>query len=205
VLTGEPRPEVKQVALSERAVARFAHAEINAGALLQVLACPHRVESRREAAQASDVSRDVGQLLRIREMMLIAEVLHPLVPALVVSEVDELLEQHRPVLAGNGGNGSVRSTETVAPVAGGAGFEENRSVRGIGRQPRGLDELLPRVVSFVGSDRYARDDQRGEQWQTALHRGASPSRLQVKQYLHAGRSATYAGLPRGTGLVRKAP
>jgi hypothetical protein len=97
-------------------------------------------------------------------MMLIAEVLHPLVPSLVVPEVDELLEQNGSVLTGNRGNASVRSAQALAPVAGGARLEENRSVCGVGRQPRSLHKLLPRVVSLIGTGGHVRThNHRGEQ------------------------------------------
>jgi len=44
--------------------------------------------------------------------MTIGEVLHPFVPSLIVTELYELLEQYRAVLAGDGRNGAIRGAVT---------------------------------------------------------------------------------------------
>ena len=81
--------------------------------------------------------------------MLVAEMLHSVVPALVVTEVDELLQQDRSMLTGDRRHAAVADAEAVTPVAGGAGLEKLRSVREVGCQSRGFDQFAPGFIAFV--------------------------------------------------------
>src|SRR5690348_13232527 len=141
VLAGETRPRAQQVALPERAVALLALAEVDAGAFRQVPAVTDTLRGRREAAQARHVGGHVREVLGAGQVMPVGEVLHALVPALLVAEIGELLEQHAAVLPGDRGDLPVLGAAAVRSVAGGAGLVQLRAMREIGLEPGALGEL----------------------------------------------------------------
>jgi hypothetical protein len=52
------------------------------------------IAHQREARKVRDIRGDIRQILCGGQMMPIREVLHPLIPTLIVAEVDELLQKH---------------------------------------------------------------------------------------------------------------
>src|SRR6185436_20938391 len=107
--------------------------------------------------------------------MPIREILHALVPALVVAKIGELLEQYAAVLPRDGGYFSIFRAATVRPVAGGAGLIQLGAVFEIGFEPGALGELTVAGDSRLhrlresGRPGYRKQDDR----QTAQHTHAS--------------------------------
>jgi hypothetical protein len=83
-------------------------------------------------------------------MVPIGEVLHAFIPALVMAEIDELLEQHGAVLARDCGHAAVGRARAFRSMAGRARLEELRSVLGTGRQRRRVEELFSGGGSIGG-------------------------------------------------------
>jgi hypothetical protein len=160
VLSGEAGPGAQQVALTQRAMASLATPEVDARAFAQVRTIADAASRGRETPQAGHVGGHVRQVLGTGQVMAVGEILHALVPALVVAEVGELLEQDAAVLAGNGGYLAVRGATAVGPVAGGAGLIQLGAVHEIGLEPRALGEFtVARDARFRGlSCRVARGE-----------------------------------------------
>ena len=74
-------------------------------------------------------------------MMAIGEILHALVPALVVAKVRELLEQHAAVLPGDRRYLTILGAAPVRSVAGRAGLVQLGAVLEIGLEHGALDEF----------------------------------------------------------------
>ena len=120
----------------------------------------------REPGEARHVSRHVGDVLRSRQKVAIREVLHALVPALVVTKIGQLLEQHTAVLPGNRRYISSRSSTTIRAVAGSAGLVQLGAVREIRFQLRSLGELAIAQLAWMnvlrdGGSRQGENDKCG--------------------------------------------
>ena len=74
-------------------------------------------------------------------MMAIGEMLHVLVPALLVAEIRELLEQHAAVLPGDGRHFAVGRAAPIRSVARRAGLEQLGAVPEVGLQRGARDEF----------------------------------------------------------------
>ena len=70
------------------------------------------------------------------------EILHALIPAAIVSEVDQLLDEHRNMLTCDGGDRPVVSAASVRSVASSTGFEQLCAVFQIRRECQGSAELI---------------------------------------------------------------
>src|SRR5512134_474061 len=69
VLAGEPRTARQEVTLSERSMAAFALAKVDARAFAERLAVADAASRARESRQAGDIRRDVRELLRAGQMV----------------------------------------------------------------------------------------------------------------------------------------
>ena len=87
-------------------------------------------------------SSHVRDLLRTCQVVTIGEVLHSLIPALLVAEVRQLFQQYAAVLAGDRGDLAVRRPTAIGTVTACASGEQVRTVFEIGLQERALCELL---------------------------------------------------------------
>src|SRR6185312_2494962 len=77
-------------------------------------------------------------------MVPISEVLHALIPALLVPEIDQLFEQHRTVLTGDRRYGAIRGTAAAHLVTRRTGPKKLRTVFGIRGQLCRFQKFLSR-------------------------------------------------------------
>ena len=141
VLTRKTRPVEQQVALAEWPMTALARPEVDARSFSEVPAVTYSLRRRRETWKLRYVRGHVRQLLGTRQMMTVREILHALVPALVVAKIRELLEQYAAVLPRDGGYFSVVRAATVRPMAGRAGLVQLGAVREIRLECRALGEF----------------------------------------------------------------
>ena len=126
VLTREPRIASGIVALARSSMTGGAGACVKPRASTDMLAAayPRALYWR----QVVDVGGDIGDILRVTEVVVIRVMLHERVPALVVTEIDQLRDEHAQVLAGDRRNPSVCCPAAVSAVAGGAGDKQMLTV-----------------------------------------------------------------------------
>src|SRR5688500_9662196 len=147
MLAGETRQQRAQVALGQPAMAAFAVAVVDDPPLLPRCAVRRPGGAGRRALEALGISRDVEQVLRARELVPGRGVLHLGVPAAVVTEVHELLHEHRDVLAGDYRYGAVCAAAAVGTVALRASREQYLPARDVRIERDGRAELGDRRLS----------------------------------------------------------
>src|ERR1700686_2802018 len=74
--------------------------------------------------QTADVCRDIGNILGAAQVMLVGEMLHAQVPALIVSIVDELVREDAKMLRGNRRYRAIACSRAVSPVTGWTGLKQ---------------------------------------------------------------------------------
>ena len=141
VLSGEARPVQEQIALAQGAVAALAPLKIDACAYSERSSVADALRRRRKARQIRHVRRHIRQILRAVQMMLIREMLHALIPALVVTKIRELLEQDAAVLASDRRDLSILGAAPVWTVAGSAALKQVGAMREIRFEPRAVGEF----------------------------------------------------------------
>lgn len=142
VLTGEAGAQPQHIALAEWTMTGPALLQVNARSLVDISAVAGAFGRGWKARQTRRVRGDVGQILWERKMMLIGKMLHPFVPAAVVSKVDELLEQHGAMLASDRRNISVIRAAPSLSVTRRAGLEQLCASLNIRSEVRRFQEFL---------------------------------------------------------------
>src|SRR6185503_5098302 len=185
--------------------------EVHARAFVQVVAIADALRRGRKARQVRDVGGHVGQVLGAGQVMPISEILHALVPALVVSKVRQLLEQDAAVLPGDGGYFSIFRAATVRPVAGRAGLIQLGTVFEIGFERCALGEFTVAGDSRLdglresGSPGYRKQDDRQDVQHTHASKLAAACARRIQRTTYGPgrlRSSPHvrSGLPDGAGL-----
>jgi len=106
MLATEARSHAFSTALANRSVAIGAVAKIGRRSRTQrhsitkIQICMTR--------QAADIACNIGKIGEVNEMALVQHLLHALVPPLIFAKIDQLLEDHRVVLPGDGRDRPVR-------------------------------------------------------------------------------------------------
>ena len=78
-----------------------------------------------------DICGDVGDVARLTQIMGIGEMLHERIPALIVTEIDELSGNHAKVLPGDCRDTSIRRPATISAMTRGTDHKYLLPVRGV--------------------------------------------------------------------------
>ncbi|MEO8307359.1 MAG: hypothetical protein ABI616_04885 [Pseudomonadota bacterium] len=141
VLTRQARAQSRHVTLPEISVAVLADLKVHERAILQGRSITDGFLQRWKPRHGCNIRGNVCQILGGGQVMTIGEVLHPFVPALLVTEVDQLFQQHGAVLSGDGWHAPICNTLTLLPMAGSAGLVAAAAVVQIGSQFGGSKEF----------------------------------------------------------------
>jgi len=119
MLATEARRHAFSAALANGAVAPGAVVKIGSGSRTQgfpITDIPICL-----ARQPAHVTSNICKIGQVNEMALVQHLLHALVPTLIFAEIDQLLEDHRVVLSGDGRNRPIGSAGTVRAMTARAG------------------------------------------------------------------------------------
>src|SRR5687767_14292297 len=97
--------------------------------------------------QARHIGGHIRDCLGVGQVVPVGEVLHALVPALVVAKIGQLLQQYTAVLTGDRGDFAVAGPAALRAVAGGAGGKQVRATREIRLEPGSFGEFA--VAQFA--------------------------------------------------------
>ena len=146
VLARNSRHGVIRVALPGASVAGLTTPEVDSRALRDQLAAAFA--RRCGVIEPAHVPGNVRHGLRVRKAMPIGKILHENVPALTVSEGDELTHYNSEMLATDTGDFAVSASATLASVAIGADVEIVRTAVEVRLRTQGLE-------IFLGTGRHA--------------------------------------------------
>jgi hypothetical protein len=126
MLAGKSRITFEIITCGAQPMAGRAPTCVRFASSLQEPAIPGSLARRR--FQYADVSSDIGDILRICQMVLVSEVLHPHIPATVLPKIDQLAGDDTKVLSGHRRYGAIARASAVNPVARGAGCKQFRAM-----------------------------------------------------------------------------
>jgi hypothetical protein len=126
MLAGKSRIAFAIITRGVRPMTGRAPTRIRFATTIQVRAVPGSLVRRR--FEGADVSSDIGDILCVYQMVLVSEVLHTQIPAIVMPEIDQLAGNDRKVLSRHGRYGAIARTSAVNTVACSTGCKQFRAM-----------------------------------------------------------------------------